>query len=323
MRQSRQARTRFIGALLIGALLGLGACKKSEDKEKPNFSTALKRLNAAVAPVDFEWPLVHLRTISDGDGKEDTRNAARFELARGWLRLSVLTMLPGEAREAGRVLTATGCKKPENIIAAFDQVANAGEIEGTEIPAWAKDGAALVRAVGSEEGEAADRRAAVTEMALGKGAFSSAAASFVFVDLLVVPPRKLPEGVKPFEEKEVERRLRKVVRYACPKDYGLLKAKEGGPARADRLAALAVACKPDAWLGGKDLQTLATKGVCGDLAGKDASAARTLMAAFLNRLIGAYSEPGSTPKPAVLHARFSAQRLCPASMSFLDRLITE
>ena len=326
--------------LLLAALLLLGAgCKKDEAEEKPGLRKALGRLTAAIAPADFEKPLKQLGELAVGPETDRSTHAARFERARAWLRLAILTRIPRFAADASRVLGASGATSAEEIAAALDAVAKEASLSDTDLPKWAAEGAALHRADAElSKDPPATRFRTVSETALGGGGFAPEAAAMIFARMIRVdtadPKATDPKAADPkaAEAKAADKKaapapdpgkpVRNVVRYACPDAVALLAPADKGPGRPERLAAFAKACAQAPWFKGMDVAALAKGPPCAKLpvAGEGAEA-RLLVAAFFNRLFQAFEAGGAGgQKPMIFYQHFPVEGGCQVIGAALDHL---
>lgn len=298
----------------VAALLVLAAGCKKDEATPPSFEDAYKRLQQADKPADFEWPLGQMSELATESDRSDIRLAARFELARGWLRLGILTGVPVDTAEASRVLAATGMQNPQDIVSRFEAVAAASDVGGTPLPTWAVEGAALAKALAGTEGTEAERLSTVTRTALGSGAFSPEAAAVIFSHMVRLAPS---EAEIPPDRKR--RQLYNVVRYACPVAMAELPAE--GDITAERRVAFAAACKTAPWLSAADIPTLANGAPCaatGTVVGADE--AHQVLAAFFNLLLTAYQRPGPSGQPTVFYRRFPVEGGCQVLTELMGRL---
>jgi len=296
------ASMRLLLALVVP--LAIGGCQtKPEGKKKPEFKRVLGRIHSAVAPADLEWPLKRMSELRTKADKPDVQMAARFELARGWLRLGVLSGVGRDSAEADRVMASTGMKTPKDILAEFEKVASAESVKETNLPTWSKEGARLATALLDNV------HADVTEIALAGGSFSPEASAIVFTYLIRLLP-KPAEGVKAPPAKLIGRQLRQVVRYACPDAAKLLKPTEGGPDKTARLTAFAAACAKASWFEGVDLKATAASSPCASLEVTGAGVeAKTVLAAFFNLLLTSYEKLGPNTPPLIA-SRFPVAGAC-------------
>ncbi len=282
--------TRFGIACLALIFLAPG-CKKNKDKKQPNFARAHQRIRAANSPADYEWPLKRLKEIESSDAKADVKAAASFELARGWLQLGVLSGVPRDAAEAGRVLTSTGLKDPEGDIAKrFDGIGADVEIGGAPLGPWAKDGARLTRAF------LEDDEATISELALADSAFKSEAAAIVFTWMLKAG------------DASDKRALRKVVSFACPKAAKQLEADQVD------LAKFGADCGQATWMA-----TPAESPPCPNL--QPNNAAQKAVATYFQKLLQEFGKGSPAgPVPKAFETRFPVNGGCTMVGTLLTRL---
>ncbi len=322
----RLARPLFFGVLVVALTCFSNGCKKKENEEGKGYQRALQRLHSAIAPRDFEWPLQRFSEIAKSAAPADLKLGARFELARGWLTLGLLTKNTRDQVEALRVLKATGWRDDGgSIVEAFEAVATADKIAGTDIVEYAKEGALLARAVSTDFGTRQERLRTVTDIALGNGVFSPIAAAWILTVVAELPPPKVRTGKQSvkLDRRQVDRDLGRVLRYACPNAGDLLKPTKI-PVRAQRLQAWAKACVSEAsWLKGKSPDEVAMQGPCASLdpLKEPSMEARRIVVAFFNVLLVAYERGGGGMKPPAIYSRFPAEYGCSVTGNLVEWLL--
>ena len=305
----------LMASVVFGLGLGLSGCKKEAAKSGPEFKRAYTRLQAAVEPADFEWPLKKMAEVIASDAKPDIKAAARFELARGWLRLGVLSSIPRDRQDANRVLKVTKLEHPKLIVEHLTAVAGAAEISGSDLPKWAKQGLPLAKALGTEEGGTpAQRHTAVSTVALSDSPFAADAGALIFSYLIRVPPKAQPGQQAP-PDAFVWKQTVSAVRYACPK---AAEAHLGKTRATSDLAKFQAACSTSPLMVGRPLAKLAQEAPCPalPLVG-DHPDLRTTVAAFFNRLLTSYSNSGAPPAYA---NRFPVEGGCALTARLMDEL---
>ena len=312
---NRAPAISLIASVVFGLSLGLSGCKKEAAKHGSDFKRAYTRLQAAVEPADFEWPLKKMADVIAGDAKPDIKAAARFELARGWLRLGVLSSIPRDRQDANRVLKATKFEHPKLIVEHLTAVAAVAEIGGTDLPKWAKQGLPLAKALGTEDGGSpAERHATVSTVALSDSPFAADAGALIFSYLIRVPPKAQPGQQAP-PDAFVWAMTVSAVRYACPK---AAEAHLGKTRALSDLAKFQAACATSPLMAGQPLAKLAQGAPCPalPLVGDHADL-RTTIGAFFNRLLTSYSNSGAPP---VYANRFPVEGGCALTARLMEEL---
>lgn len=319
--------SRWLVCGLVLAMVAGAGCKKKKEGAGKTYQRALQRLQSAVDPGEFEWPLQRFGEIAKGDAGKETKLGAQFELARGWLTLGLLTQVEGPHTQAAKVLQTTGWKE-KAIIENFDAVVAAGKIEGTDLVAWAKEGARLARAVRSNEGTRERRLTTITEVALGGGVFSPIAVGWIFSEVREFAVRAGPNPKalkeKKLDRSKIDRQLRAILRHACPTATAQLIARKDGPDRPARSASWAAACtKEAAWLGGKTPDEVAKAGPCAGLEPSKGSSpeARTMVVAFFGALTAALAKGGQGQKPPSIYKHFQPDQGCGSAKLTMDWLL--
>ncbi|MFT7623589.1 MAG: hypothetical protein ACI9WU_002772 [Myxococcota bacterium] len=286
---------RLILVGLVGVVACATGCKKDQARKQVSFKSVYERLQSALAPADFEFPLRRLRELEDTASKDDVKAAARFELARGWLRLGVLSGVPQDSADARRVMAVTGMKEPEESIAKrFDTIGDV-MLGDMDLGKWGKDGGSLTRAF------VGDDSATISQIALGDGAFSSEAAAIIFTWMI-----KVGDGSD-------SKSVRQILSFACADEADLYKGS------ATDHAALGAACAKAPWAS----TPAPEKTPCGALTSVGANPAQVAVEGYFQKLLAAYGKgSASGPVPDVFLSRFPVEGGCAVAKQVVDLLAT-
>ena len=298
--------------LLVAAVACSLGCRREEPKSGADtFGQALRRLTNATEPGHMAGPLKRMAELAKSAPNEDLKMAARFELARGWLRLGILTGVGSKRAEAGRVMNELALT-PDDVTAHFNAVATSEALKGQKLPGWATDGAELVSALTGKGLEQADRNRIIAKHALGGGGFEPEAAAVIFSYLARMPPRKA------VTQAQSDKAVRDVMRYVCPDAAAKLAIDD---VRERRMLAFALECVDDPIWEGKDVVALAKGEPCAGFSpSTDGLGLKTAVHAWFNLLFAAYIKGGEGGQPILIHRLFPAPMGCQLVTDLVQRL---